>query len=560
MKKYLFATIATMLALAGCTDSLFQDETINNMPKKLSSNEINILIEKARWGDDKAFLQLADCYRDGKGVEQSFVGMLTMIQQAERYGGIVNAEDYLRKLPEGSDFRLIFDAVEKCEDEKMDEAISISEQLIARGSPDGYAVQGIMAVERGDTLEGIHLMEQAADAGSTLGEFLLCFPEFRNATNIDIEKLTALSDKIPYVNIFLAKVYTGFWGENLKNESLAAHYFLKADENACLNRLDVVWLLNYHRDCDNLQLSEKDIQRLQILAGKILTINQKRTTYRDDALEDSIGQILQEAMTQCNCTKGMVYVVETATGAIKAQVSLANTGKQFVPYEDSYNDEQSVMMAGPTYLALLSSGKISSDDIIDTGCGIYKEVRDPNWYRGGYGQLTLEQALGYSSRVALTKAKELVFGNNTAQFDSKVSEYLAEMPNDAMGMLTFYNAVANGGRMVKLMTEGGAVIVLNEQIAEQEHIATLQKGLQQAVSHGLFRKAGRSDTTVSACGRTFPTKGNNRRMELCGYFPVDNPLYTIMVILEKDSNSANAGGVCAPIMARTIGLLIDSFV
>ena len=77
-------------------------------------------------------------------------------------------------------------------------------------------------------------------------------------------------------------------------------------------------------------------------------------------------------MTERDCTKGMVYVVETSTGAIKAQVSLSSKGKEFVPYEDTYNEEQSVMMTGPTYLALLSSGKISSDAIIDTGFGIYK--------------------------------------------------------------------------------------------------------------------------------------------------------------------------------------------
>jgi cell division protein FtsI (penicillin-binding protein 3) len=178
-------------------------------------------------------------------------------------------------------------------------------------------------------------------------------------------------------------------------------------------------------------------------------------------------------MTERNCNKGMVYVVETATGAIKAQVSLSSKGKQFVPYEDTYDKEQSVMMTGPTYLALLSTGKISSDDVIDTVFGIYKDVKDHNWSRGGYGQLTLEQALGYRSQVAFTKAKERVYGNQTVLLDNKISEYLASMPDNAMGMLTFYNAVANGGRMVKLQAEGDDVVVLNEQIAESAHIATL---------------------------------------------------------------------------------------
>lgn len=113
--------------------------------------------------------------------------------------------------------------------------------------------------------------------------------------------------------------------------------------------------------------------------------------------------------------------------------------------------------------------------------------------------------------------------------------------------------------MVKLQAEGDDVIVLNEQIAESTHITTLQKGLEHAVKHGLFRKAGRSYTSVAACGRTFYTKGNNRRMELCGYFPADNPMYTIMVVLEKYGVPASAGSMCGTIMANTIDVLVDSY-
>jgi cell division protein FtsI (penicillin-binding protein 3) len=468
-------------------------------------------------------------------------------------------EDYLKTLPEGSDFKLIFDAVDNYEKKNVDEATSMLEELIAKGCPDGFAIQGIITMERGDTLDGIRLIEQATTAGSTFAELLQCVPDWRGATNPDVDKLTALSDKIPFVNAILAKMYAGYDDENLQNDQLAAYYYLKADEKACLGKRGARWLLGYHRSGANLSLSERDIQRLQILAGETPVDNLEPTSNRDEALEASVSTILQEAMTERNCTKGMVYVVETATGAIKAQVSLSSKGKQFVPYEDTYNEEQSVMMTGPTYLALLSTGKISSDDVIDTEFGIYKNVKDHNWSRGGYGHLTLEQALGYRSQVAFTKAKERVYGNQTVLLDNKISEYLASMPDNAMGMLTFYNAVANGGRMVKLQAEGDNVVVLNEQIAESAHIATLQKGLEHAVKRGLFRKAGRSYTSVAACGRTFYTKGNNRRMELCGYFPADNPMYTIMVVLEKYGVPASAGSMCGNIMAKTIDVLVDSY-
>ena len=559
MKKYLFAVMAVLLAMVSCTDSQFLDETVGNTTELSSTNELNTLIEKARWGDGQAFVKLADCYRDGKGVNKDFIGMLAMLSQADEYGGISNMEDYLKTMPEGSDFKLIFDAVENYERKNVEEATSMFEELIAKGCPDGFAIQGIMTMERGDTLEGVRLIEQAAKAGSPFAELLQCVPDWRGATNPDLDKLTTLSDKIPFVNAILAKMYAGYEDENLQNDQLAAYYYLKADEKACLGKRGARWLLGYHRSGGKLSLSEWDIQRLQILAGETPVDNQEPTTNRDEALEASVSTILQEAMTEWECTKGMVYVVETATGAIKAQVSLSSKAKQFVPYEDTYNEEQSVMMTGPTYLALLSTGKISSDDVIETEFGIYKDVKDRNWSRGGYGQLTLEQALGYRSQVAFTKAKERVLGNQTALLDNKISEYLAYMSDNAMGMLSFYNAVANGGRMVKLQAEGDDVVVLNEQMAEPVHIATLQKGLKHAVRSGLFRKAGRSYTSVAACGRTFYTKDNNRRMELCGYFPADNPMYSIMVILEKYGVPASAGSMCGPIMANTIDVLVDSY-
>jgi TPR repeat protein len=559
MKKYLFVLVATMMALVGCTDQHFLEEGLANNVPPAAENGFAALIEQARWGDGQAFLKLADCYRDGNGVEKDFVGMLCMVAQADEFGGIGRMEDYLKEMPENSDFRTILDAIEKFEDKQIEEAKSMSEQLVAKGSPDGYTVQGIMAIESGDTLEGIRMMEMAASKGSSLAKIMLCVPEFHGDKTLNIELLKALSDDMSFASVILANMYTGEDDEKLKDESLAAYYFLKADENACLTRRGARWLMYYHRCVSKLPLSERDIQRLQILAGETSVDEPASTKCKDEALEAAVSQLLQEKMTEKDCKTGAVYIVETQTGSLKANVSLMRKGNSFVPYEDTYTEEQSNMLCGPTYLALLSSGKFSSDYVIDTEFGIYKDVRDHNWYRGGYGQITLEQALGCRSLVAFTKAKEVAFGNEQSAYNQKIASYLATNPSQVWGILSFYNAVANGGRMVQLVTEGDDVIVLDEQIAAPEHIATLQHGLQRAVSQGLFRKAGRDYTNVAACGRTFWADKKTRRMELCGYFPADNPIYTIMVVLEKNGFPASAGGMCAPIMASTVDIIVDSY-
>lgn len=274
--------------------------------------------------------------------------------------------------------------------------------------------------------------------------------------------------------------------------------------------------------------------------------------YNDVKMEAIVCQLLQSGMKEADCTKGVVYVVETATGAIKAKVGLSAKGKTFVPYDDTYNEEQRDMMMGPTYLALLSTGEILPEYRVDTGFGIYKDVTDFNWYKGGWGCITVEEAFYLWSKVGFTKLKEDFFRNNTDAFDKKIKTYLANMPDSPLGMLTFYNAVANDGKMVKLTTDGDDVTVLNERIAEPEHIKALQRGMRKAVEVGLLKKAGRCSASVAACGRYLQTEKGHRRMELFGYFPVENPRYTIMVILEKKDLPASAGRMCAPIMASII--------
>ena len=172
-------------------------------------------------------------------------------------------EDYLKKMPEDSDFRMVFDAIDKFEKKQTDEANLMAEQLIAKGSPDGYTVQGIMAIERGDTLEGRRLMGQAAAQGSTFAELILFFSEWNTHNTPNIKRLKELSDKMPLANVILAK----FYAKSERNEQLAAHYYLKADEKAFLGKKGARWLLS-NRQFIDMSLSKRDIERLQTLAGE----------------------------------------------------------------------------------------------------------------------------------------------------------------------------------------------------------------------------------------------------------------------------------------------------
>ena len=267
MKKILFVLVTTVMSLVSCSDQQFVNDLSKNKVELSSVNEFDALVEKARWGDGEAYLKLADCYRDGKGVEKDFVGMICMLVQANEYGGIRRMEDYLEVMPEGTDFRMIFEAVEKFEDDQVEEAKMMSEQLVSKGVPEGYFLQGFMAMESGDTLTGLRMMEQAASQGSNLGKLMLCAPTFRGGKKTDIVKLKEMAEEMPIINVLLAKYYLGDNDDNIYDAQMAAHYFLKADEHACLDRRDVRWLLGYH-ETGKLQLSERDVTRLKTLTGE----------------------------------------------------------------------------------------------------------------------------------------------------------------------------------------------------------------------------------------------------------------------------------------------------
>ena len=557
MKKYLFLVMT--LVLVSCTDQMVVDEVAGEHAQQTSESNVATLMEKARWGDGQAYVKLADCYRDGKGVKQDFINMLAMASFADDYGGIERMEDYLSALPEDSEYKIVFDAMEKFSGNKQEEGLAMAEELIKRDCAEGYAVKGIILSEQGNREEGKPLLERATEKGSGFANLYLCMSDLKGTENPDIARLTALAERMPLANACLGKIYSGKNDESKKDERLAAYYYMKADEKACLPKDGARWLLAYHRNGGNLQLSEKDIERLELLADspKEEPVNIR---HRDSVLETGIALHLEQDQEEYKkWSKAIVYVVETKTGKIKANVAYERKGNSFVPYKDTYNQEQSVMECGSTYLALLSTGKVTPEHVYDTGAGIYGDVRDHNWRRGGYGTISLERALEVRSQIAFTMAKEQAFGGNTSGFDDLIYSYLGGWPNCAYGILAFYNAVANDGKMVELVSEGAYGNVVQEQIAQPEHIKTLQKGLENCVSQGLMRKAGRDYVKVSACGRTFNLTDSYRRMELCGYFPSENPLYTIMVILEKEGLPASAGGMCGPIFAHTVDLLVELY-
>ena len=299
---------------------------------------------------------------------------------------------------------------------------------------------------------------------------------------------------------------------------------------------------------------------LLALAGRV----EAKSASENQGVRELVDSLTRQTMSDiAGCHRGVVYVVETKTGRLVAHTSLEGSENHFVPFTDTFYKEDDYMQGAVTYLALLSSGKMMPDTRVDTGNGVYvrsngEDVRDHNWRRGGFGSVTLEYVMTVRSVVGYTIAIDSVFGNNMEDYFLKRRDYTAGVPEMLMGTLTFYNAIANDGRMLKICNaEDTTVTVINEQIASPEHIRMLQQGLEHCVTEGMFKKAGHEQVDVAACGRTLKIADTTYRLELCGYFPVQDPQYTVMVVLEKENIPASAGGMCGPLFSRIVNGLLS---
>lgn len=254
--------IIMAMVLASCTDQFVEDEVAGGFTEQAPKSEIDVLMEKARWGDGQACLKLADCYRDGIGVKADFVSMMSMLSMAEDFGAINRIEDYFGEMPFNNELEFLAKWTK-------DEA-------------DRDAVLGALAVERGDTLQGIQMIQTVAEQESSLAILLRCSTNLNTIAKPGVMKLIEAAEKVPYAYKILGSIYSGNDYPGLKDEQLAAYYYLKADQHVCLGKDGARWLLNYYYDGGNLQLSEKDLERLKILAKE----EQQKPVVPTEWLED----------------------------------------------------------------------------------------------------------------------------------------------------------------------------------------------------------------------------------------------------------------------------------
>ena len=303
------------------------------------------------------------------------------------------------------------------------------------------------------------------------------------------------------------------------------------------------------------------------------------------ALQHAADSLLNDKLTEINGIQGQVIIMNVQTGEILAMAGRErNFEGKFQPCQNfAYRQELGALTMTVSLLVGLESGKAHLSDVVDTGNGVWqidddRIMKDHNWRRGGYGEVTLDRALEISSNIGISKTIWSLFKGHEQDYFNKLDSMSFGQPNTIEGieglrpsvysspkdsdwvnkdilwsaigynqkiapiqMLTFYNAIANNGKMVKPTLMPGTTEVINEQIARSENVTLMQQSLEHVVSQGVGRNAG--SNRIKVAGRTGTTQvneyyeGDNTvseyQLAFCGFFPADKPQYSMIVSLNK---------------------------
>ena len=343
----------------------------------------------------------------------------------------------------------------------------------------------------------------------------------------------------------------------------------------------------------------------------------------DVDIQDVTTEALLRALNYHNADWGTAIVMEVETGAIRA---ISNLGKTEQGWWETYNYaigtgiEPGSTFKAASVLALLEDGYVNLDDSIRIYNGkaeFYEEVmEDASPYSYRLDTIRMREAFEISSNVGIAKTIEKHYGKKTkandnegaARFIKRLKQFNLHLPTgvsidgeaapyikeaysekDAwsgttlpwmsigyeikvspLQLLSFYNAVANEGKMMKpyLVDEVrrfGDVIdknyptVIHKQIASDKAISQLKELLLSVVENERGTAHDLKTNKYQFAGKTGTAQINYKRgrvggyqASFAGYFPAKHPKYSCIVVINKPRRGGFYGGEVAGPVFREI--------
>jgi cell division protein FtsI (penicillin-binding protein 3) len=323
-------------------------------------------------------------------------------------------------------------------------------------------------------------------------------------------------------------------------------------------------------------------------------------------LQDATENALYKQLSRHKAHHGCAVVMEVKTGDIKAiaNLELGSDGQ----YHETYNyavgesTEPGSTFKLMSMIVALEDGVIDLDDTINTGDGTVryydKVIRDHE--EEGLGKITAREVFEHSSNVGTAKIIYENYKDNPRRYVDRLYSMQINKPLDLqikgegkpvirgpgeklwsgislpmmshgyevqmtpLQILTFYNAVANNGKMVKprfvsQVRDGNRVIksfdneVITNAICSKSTIRKAQSLLEGVVENGTamnlknsnYKIAGKTGTAQIANAKHGYRSGSriSYQASFVGYFPADDPLYSCIVVVNAPSNWVYYGNV-----------------
>ena len=340
----------------------------------------------------------------------------------------------------------------------------------------------------------------------------------------------------------------------------------------------------------------------------------------DVSLQELAEKSLRNCLETNNADGGYVILMEVQTGYVRAISSLYRTGDSLnVKYIETGSGAcTDLYEPGSTYktvtmMTLLENNICDTSLIVPTGVKKFGRTSIHDVDDKDIGNVSLKRAFEVSSNVGICQAVWDGYNERREDFRNDIQKILPysrlgvdliieepaptmlpDMKPDrnflniaygyasnitALQMLTFYNAIANNGKMVKPLfcsdiLESGKVVkhhqpvVIKEKICSDKTLHKIQDLLISVVENGSARRL--SKTPYGIAGKTgtsqvgYEQKG--KKVTYCasfaGYFPANDPQYSCIVVVNNPrKNRTHGGELAAPVFKdladRVCGTKID---
>jgi cell division protein FtsI (penicillin-binding protein 3) len=341
----------------------------------------------------------------------------------------------------------------------------------------------------------------------------------------------------------------------------------------------------------------------------------------DINIQDIVEKALTDKLMELDADAGTAVVMEVKTGKIKAITNMARVGGKY--YETLNHAVADEIEPGSTFkvaamMVAIEDRVAEPETLVDVGNGTFQyagmRMTDHNMNHGGYGLITAEKAIWYSSNIGVAKVILGGYEKNPRKFveglhrigmdaDLKVDipgagkaklrwpedKYWSKtsLPWMSFGYevrippiqtLTFFNAIANDGKMMRPLfvsdiLKGDKAIkhfdaeVLISQICSDRTLKIMQNMLYNVVNFkdptpakrdgtgkpaksSVITIAGKTGTAQVTSGGVYQTTGHN--VSFCGYFPFESPEYTCIVVISRPRIGLSSGGFMCGTVVKDI--------